>query len=117
MYTKMMKEPEPASKPLVSVDPNGGVNVTHVHHHAAPDELVPFPFGLEAAAATKLVKSGVLKAAKIGRKLFARRSDLLALVDRLASTAASTMKETTTEDTYAAAVVALAGRRKIGGVR
>lgn len=50
------------------------------------DELVAFPFGLEVAAARALVRDGVLKAAKLGRRLYARRSDVLALVDRLAPT-------------------------------
>ena len=53
------------------------LNVTR----AAPDELVPFPFGLEANAARSLVASGELVARKLGRKLYARRSAILALVD------------------------------------
>jgi hypothetical protein len=48
------------------------------------DQLVPFPFKLEANAAKKLVASGTLKAAKIGRRWYARNSDVLALVDVLA---------------------------------
>lgn len=53
------------------------VNVTR----AAPDELVAFPFGLEVAAARALVASGELAARKLGRKTYARRSAVLALVD------------------------------------
>jgi hypothetical protein len=51
----------------------------------APDELVAFPFGLEAAAARALVRTGTLRAAKLGRRLYARRSELLSLVDKLAT--------------------------------
>jgi hypothetical protein len=53
---------------------------------AAPscDHLVSFPFKLEANAAKKLVASGTLKAVKIGRRWYARNSDVLALVDILA---------------------------------
>lgn len=54
---------------------------------AAPDELLPFPFGIEARTAKQLVQSGKLAAAKLGRRLYARRSDVLALVDRLATPA------------------------------
>ncbi len=50
-------------------------------HRAAPDELVPFPFGLERAAASKLVASGELPTRKLGRKTYARRSAVLVLVD------------------------------------
>ncbi len=50
-------------------------------HRAAPDELVPHPFGLERAAASKLVASGELRTRKLGRKTYARRSAVLALVD------------------------------------
>lgn len=53
----------------------------------APDDLIPFPFGLEAGAARKVVRDRVLRAARIGRRLYARRSDVLALVDKLASPA------------------------------
>jgi hypothetical protein len=52
----------------------------------APDELVAFPFGVESAAATRLVQSGTLVAVKIGRRLYAKRSSVLALVDKLAAT-------------------------------
>ncbi len=45
------------------------------------DELVAFPFGLEARAARALVRARTLPTRKIGRRVYARRSDLLALVD------------------------------------
>lgn len=49
---------------------------------AAPvDGLVAFPFDLEANAARSLIKSGELRARKIGRKFYAKRSDVLALID------------------------------------
>ena len=53
---------------------------------AAPDELLPFPFGnLERNAARALIHDGHLPVAKIGRKFYARRSDVLALVERLSA--------------------------------
>ncbi len=74
---------------------------------AAPDELLAFPFGLEAAAAARLVKDGTLRAAKIGRKLYAKRSDIVSLVDKLAVPVRAQA-----DDEYGAAVVALASRRR-----
>ena len=46
-----------------------------------PDDLVPFPFGLEKNAARRLIKTGELRARKLGRRYYAKRSDLLALID------------------------------------
>lgn len=83
------------------------VRVEAVAPVAAPDALEPFPFGLEVAAATKLVKDGTLPAAKIGRKLYAKRSDIVALVDKLAVPVRAE-----TDDGYGAAVVAMASRRR-----
>ncbi len=65
-----------------------------------PDELLTFPFGLERAAARDVVRSGKLPAAKIGRRTYARRSDVLALVER----AAPAKPEAAAEDAYACAV-------------
>ena len=45
------------------------------------DDLVQFPFGLEAAAARGLIRRGELRARKLGRRWYARRSDVLALID------------------------------------
>jgi hypothetical protein len=72
----------------------------------APDELVAFPFGLEASAASSLVRRGKLRAAKIGRRLYAKRSDVLALVDALAKEPRTT---TTIDDGYAAFVARTKG--------
>lgn len=52
---------------------NGGV--------LPPDDLVSFPFGLEEAAARGLIKRGELRARKIGRRWYAKRSDVLGLID------------------------------------
>lgn len=73
----------------------------------APDELVSFPFGLEASAARKLVRDGTLAAAKIGRRTYSKRSDVLALVGKLAG-----KKPASTEDAEEAyrAMVRRAGR-------
>jgi hypothetical protein len=48
--------------------------------HEPPDELVPFPFGFERRAAQALVREGRLATTKIGRRTYARRSAVLALV-------------------------------------
>lgn len=48
---------------------------------AAPDDVIEFPFGFEKTAARKLVRKGILKTTKIGRRIYARRSAVLALVD------------------------------------
>jgi hypothetical protein len=52
------------------------------------DELVPFPFGFERRAASTLVRQGKLASTKIGRRTYARRSDVLALVSDTAMPAA-----------------------------
>lgn len=49
----------------------------------APDALVVLPDVLEQAACMRLVREGALPACKIGRKWYARRSDVLALVEKL----------------------------------
>lgn len=61
-----------------------------------PDELVAFPFGLEVSAARKLVRDRVLPSARIGRRVYAKRSDVVGLVDRLARAEAETPAETPT---------------------
>jgi len=45
------------------------------------DDLIRFPWGIEKNAARKLIQSGALRAVKLGRSWYCRRSDLLALVD------------------------------------
>ena len=64
--------------------------ITALAPQAPPDELLSFPFGLEPRAARALVRNGTLTAAKIGRRTYARRSDVLALVDKLAKKPAKT---------------------------
>ena len=72
----------------VTRDEDGAINVRSEAPApmAPPDELVPFPFGLEVSAARKLVRDGTLRAARIGRRFYAKRSDVVGLVDRLAQT-------------------------------
>jgi hypothetical protein len=70
-----------AAADLLEVPPPAGV----------PDALVASPFGLEAEAARTLVRTGRLKTAKIGRKRYAKRSDVLALVDVLADEEAAAL--------------------------
>ena len=49
------------------------------------DELVPLAkAGVDAGALRRLVRRGILPAARIGRSVYVRRSDLVALVDKLA---------------------------------
>jgi hypothetical protein len=77
---------------------------------SAPDELLPFPFGnLERNAARALIRDGHLPVAKIGRKFYARRSDVLALVDKLAVVQArkAPVKGESAKDAY----LRLAGQR------
>ncbi len=77
---------------------DGAVTITRIVYQAAPDELLPFPFGLEEEAAAKsLVRTGKLPAVKIGRRIYARRSDVLALVDKLVSTRARAANDTPAE--------------------
>jgi hypothetical protein len=45
------------------------------------DLLVAFPFGLEKNAARGLIKRGELPARKLGRRWYAKRSDVLGLID------------------------------------
>src|SRR5262249_49800012 len=73
-----------------------------------PDALIAFPFGLERAAARDLVRGGKLAAAKIGRRTYARRTDVLALVDKLARTSKDAAAPP--EDDYARAVARARGR-------
>ncbi len=70
---------------------------------SAPDELVPFPFGnFERNAARSLMREGHLPVAKIGRKFYARRSDVLALVERVgaAQARARPSKGESADDAY-----------------
>jgi hypothetical protein len=46
------------------------------------DDLVEFPFSLERSTATRLIKAGELPARKLGRKWYAKRSDVLGLIDK-----------------------------------
>jgi hypothetical protein len=79
------------SSPTVTREPDGTlvIRIPPPPPPGAPDELVPFPFGnIERNAARALMREGHLPVAKIGRKFYARRSDVLALVERLGASAA-----------------------------
>ena len=86
------------SVPTVERNADGTVTIHQTVYQQPADDLVAFPFGLEAAAARSLVRRGKLRAARIGRRLYAKRSDVLALVDAVA--AAEGRPEART-DTYA----------------
>lgn len=60
----------------------------------AGDDLVMLPGPFEAAACDKLRVSGELPARKIGRRWYARRSDLLALIPRKAKPIDVPVRET-----------------------
>lgn len=77
---------------------------------ATSDDVIAYPYGLEASAARTLERNGDLTPARIGRRRYVRRSQLLAAVDRLATQQANRPKPTE-EDGYAG-LVALAGGRK-----
>jgi hypothetical protein len=82
---RLVGNPDAApTEQVIERSADGAVTIIRNTYQAAPDELITFPFGLESRAAKKLVESGKLPAAKIGRHTDARRSDVLALVDRLA---------------------------------
>ncbi len=77
-----MKAVQAAPEPIQTVETAADGTVTIVRNvYVAPDELMEFPFGLEAEAARRLMRSGDLPHAKLGRKWYAKRSDVLALVD------------------------------------
>jgi hypothetical protein len=77
----LVKHPEPhGSTPSEYV-----IRIEQVPAVRAPDALVAFPYTLEAAAARKVERDGHLKVARIGRRKYARLSELLALVDKLAA--------------------------------
>ncbi|WP_394831828.1 helix-turn-helix domain-containing protein [Pendulispora rubella] len=86
------------SRPTTVVTLDGStaliVRIEQVPPVQAPDELVAFPFGFEEAAAMRLIRKKTLLAAKIGRKHYARRSDILSLVEKLAKKAESKPKPT-----------------------
>lgn len=74
--------------PRVTTTHDGAALIIRVEAAApmlAPDGLVVFPFGLEKSAARALVAKGTLRTAKIGRLRYAKRSDIVALVDKLAA--------------------------------
>jgi hypothetical protein len=73
------------------------------------DELMAFPFGFEVSAARNLEKDGHLPTAKIGRRRYAKRSDVLALIDKLGPATAPLSK--VREDPYAK-LVAIVKRKK-----
>jgi len=78
--------PDSNVPPTVTREPDGTlvIRLPPAPAPTAPDELVPFPFGqLERNAARALIRDGHLPVVKLGRKFYARRSDVLALVDRL----------------------------------
>jgi hypothetical protein len=51
-----------------------------LQHVKTGDDLVELPGPFEASAAERLRKSGELPARKVGRRWYARKSDMLALI-------------------------------------
>jgi hypothetical protein len=86
------------SVPTVERSADGTVTILQTVYQQAPDDLLAFPFGFEVAAARSLVRRGKLRAARIGRRVYAKRSDVLALVDALSALEARPDPQT---DTYA----------------
>jgi len=76
-----------AAHPSVTVTDDGAI-VLRIERQApvaAADELLPLAkWGLPRQAALALVTQGKLTAARVGGRWFARRSDLLTLIDVLA---------------------------------
>ena len=76
----------------------------------APDELLPFPFGkLERNAARALIRDGHLPVVKLGRKFYARRSDVLGLVEKLGAQQAA--RTPAARESADEAYLRMAGRR------
>jgi hypothetical protein len=102
--------------PEVTVADDGSI-VIRPAPMAAPDELIVFPFGFEAEGARTLIRNNTLRTAKIGRKRYAKRSDLLALVDRLADeeAAARATKPATNDDAAAGYAKLVAKSARKGG--
>jgi hypothetical protein len=69
----------------VSASAENGEIVVRFRVDTAPEDAIVAlgATGLELKAAKALVRQGKLKAIKVGRKLFVRRSSLVALVDVL----------------------------------
>ena len=82
-----------------------------------PDELVAFPFGFERRAASALVRQGKLATKKIGRRSYARRSDVLALVEVPAKAAPDVAKTTSDATAAARAAYARPSLRVLRGAR
>jgi hypothetical protein len=82
-----------------------------------PDELVAFPFGFERRAASALVRAGALPTKKIGRRLYARRSDLLALVEDVAKVTRAVAPTASDSVAAARAAYALPSLRVLRGAR
>lgn len=72
------------------------------------EHLLAFPFGLERATAAALERSGELRVTKIGRRKYALRSEVLALVETLAPK----RKPPTVETDPRAAYLALVGGQR-----
>ena len=80
------------------LDPLLDALISGVRDRLSADELVVFPFGLEANAARKLMASGELPTRKLGRKFYARRSRVLALVPDVQEPTPQTLETDTPED-------------------
>ena len=98
--------------PTVTREPDGTlvIRLPPAPPPTAPDELIPFPFGkLERNAARTLMRDGHLPVVKLGRKFYARRSDVLALVEKLGAQQArrSPMFHESADEAY----LRMAGRR------
>ena len=91
-----MSSESTATKPIVNVERDGTI-VIKIQSPASvtsTDELVHRGnCGLEPKAFDGLVHRGELRARKIGRKVYARRSDVLALVDAAPAVATSEPKD------------------------
>jgi hypothetical protein len=83
----------------------------------ATDELVAFPFGLERRAARALMRAGQLSTTKIGRRVFARHSAILALVGDTPGTPQRTAVALATPAAAARAAYAARTLRAVDGGR
>jgi len=82
-------------------------------HGNARDALMAYPFGFEKRAASALVRGGRLHTVKIGRRVYAKQSEILALV----TTATETPVSAGAPDAAEAARAAYAGPLRVVGSR
>jgi len=85
LLAKTLPSTEESAPRVVVLQPGTSVvliaEATNAAPAVVPDDLIAFPFGLEARTAHALIRCGRLRAVRLGRRLYSKRSLVLALVD------------------------------------